>query len=327
LNFLCLPTSQNQLTPGLLAEWVKEAKEAENIFNKQEDKRKEMHMFNRFATEKPELFDLSPAALDVQIDTLRPRKQRGLPRYFRWALSRCDLPLASIITRSFPPSLFHGSPTNRRSRKSKSSRTQNKDTTVFFKSTSHPSLALNKELTQEMAVTSSRGKNLSPQARERAAAVRKLRTDGQIETKVDPAFYGVHRQVPPTHLGTGGTGVHAKTLPAPDKSRHIQYSQSLGHSQQVKSAAVAAHATSAYSQFKYRKMDLLNIESESPNLPISMEMSEGLLAHISSNIGKGLWEDEISSEIARPLSASSFCARQLQVLYRRISTSLSFIYE
>jgi hypothetical protein len=188
---------------------------------------------------------------------------------------------------------------------------------VFFKSTSHPTRAPNNDLTEEMVVVGKKERKLSPREWEKSMSVRRLRTDevnNKEPVKMEPAFYGVRRVVPPTHHGSGGTGFRWEEGSL--KSRSLQHSrslQALSKSQHVKAVSIAAHSKSACSQSKYREMDILKIEAEPLNLPISHEMSEGLEAHIISNIGKGLWEDEVCSEIARPLSASSFCSRQLQV--------------
>jgi hypothetical protein len=187
---------------------------------------------------------------------------------------------------------------------------------VFFKSTSHPTRAPNNDLTEEMVVVGQKERKLSSREREKSMSVRRLRTDevnNKEPVKMEPAFYGVRRVGPPTHHGSGGTGFRWEEGSL--KSRSLQHSQSLQalSKSRLKAASIAAHSKSACSQSKYRELDILKIEAEPLDLPISHEMSEGLEAHIISNIGKGLWEDEVCSEIARPLSASSFCSRQLQV--------------
>jgi hypothetical protein len=67
-------SSKNQITSDALVEWLNDAKDAENIFNKCDDKKKDLQLFHRLRSEKPELFDLSPAALEKQISTLATPK-------------------------------------------------------------------------------------------------------------------------------------------------------------------------------------------------------------------------------------------------------------
>eukprot|EP00948_MAST-09A_sp_MAST-9A-sp1_P001346 g1346.t1 len=53
---------------------------------------------------------------------------------------------------------------------------------------------------------------------------------------------------------------------------------------------------------------------------ISKEMEGKIIEHLDFQVGSGFWKDEVSSEIARPLSASLFCNRALQLARPGTST-------
>ena len=47
---------------------------------------------------------------------------------------------------------------------------------------------------------------------------------------------------------------------------------------------------------------------------LSAEMEQRLYQHLHSNLGRGIWDDQVGSQLARPLDASIFCSVDLQHL-------------
>ena len=57
---------------------------------------------------------------------------------------------------------------------------------------------------------------------------------------------------------------------------------------------------------------------------VSLEMKDDLAGHMEANLNKqleggysDLWHDELNSQLARPLDATVFCSRDLQVKDRQ----------
>jgi hypothetical protein len=68
---------------------------------------------------------------------------------------------------------------------------------------------------------------------------------------------------------------------------------------------------------------LLASGSKCGNLEVSREMQENLFRSMAASLGTGYWTDEFASPLARPLDATTFCSRQLQLLNQSTAPSLN----
>jgi hypothetical protein len=65
------------------------------------------------------------------------------------------------------------------------------------------------------------------------------------------------------------------------------------------------------------------VVDENIGIEVSHEMQHAIETSLAQNLGSGFWADEFASPLARPLSATSYCSRQLQV---RIFVPFSSIF-
>jgi hypothetical protein len=116
--------------------------------------------------------------------------------------------------------------------------------------------------------------------------------------KVEPSFYDKSRSSNP------------KSMPQAAKVRSMQKSNKSNKGNPPTNRAVGLSATNI-------------VVDENIGIEISHEMQHAIETSLAQNLGNGFWADEFASPLARPLDASSYCSRNLQLMHPATSISLS----